>query len=111
MITISETASEKVRELLLEQGKVDHALRIFVRGMSCSGPAYGMALDDDPRDDDTVEDLGGLRVLVDSQSAQYVEGAEVDYVDSLMGRGFTVRNPSFQKEGGCGSGCSCGGHH
>ena len=109
MITITEAASAKVRELLEEQGKTDHALRIFVRGMSCSGPAYGMALDNEPRADDSVTDLNGVKVLVDPLSAQYVQGAEVDYVESLMGRGFTVVNPNYQSEGGgCGGGCSCG---
>jgi iron-sulfur cluster assembly accessory protein len=109
MITISEAASAKVKELLEEQGKTDHALRIFVRGMSCSGPAYGMALDNEPRADDAITDLNGVRLLVDPLSAQYVQGAEVDYVESLMGRGFTVVNPTYQTAGGgCGGGCSCG---
>jgi iron-sulfur cluster assembly accessory protein len=109
MIEITPTAAVKVKELLSEQGKADHALRIFVRGMSCSGPAYGMALDNEPRDDDNVADFDGLKILVDPLSAQYVEGAQVDYVDSLMGRGFTVVNPTYQAQGGgCGSGCSCG---
>ena len=109
MITISEAASAKVKELLEEQGKTDHALRIFVRGMSCSGPAYGMALDNEPRQDDAVTELNGVRILVDPLSAQYVEGAEVDYVEGLMGRGFTVVNPNVQSSsGGCGGGCSCG---
>jgi iron-sulfur cluster assembly accessory protein len=110
MINITETASAKVRELLEEQGKTDHALRIFVRGMSCSGPAYGMALDNEPRQDDAVTELNGVKILVDPLSAQYVEGAEVDYVEGLMGRGFTVMNPTLQAQsgGGCGGGCSCG---
>ncbi len=110
MITMSETAAVKVKELLEQQGKTDHALRIFVRGMSCSGPAYGMALDNEPRNDDAVEELEGVRILVDPLSAEYVEGAEVDYVEGLMGQGFTVRNPNLQSTGGCGGGCSCGGH-
>src|ERR671932_1318754 len=110
MIEITEPAASKLKELLEEQGKTDHALRIFVRGMSCSGPAYGMALDNEPRDDDNVAEVNGVRILVDPLSAQYVEGAQVDYVDGMMGRGFTVSNPTFQSAGGCGGGCSCGGH-
>ena len=111
MIDITPSAATKVRELLEESGKTDHALRIFVRGMSCSGPAYGMALDNEPRDDDNVAEFEGVRILVDPLSAQYVEGAQVDYVDGLMGRGFTVSNPNLQTQGGgCGGGCSCGGH-
>src|SRR3989440_5797020 len=95
MIDITPSAAVKVRELLEEQGKTDHALRIFVRGMSCSGPAYGMALDNEPRQDDAVTELNGVKILVDPLSAQYVEGAEVDYVEGLMGRGFTVMNPNL----------------
>jgi iron-sulfur cluster assembly protein len=113
MIEITPTAATKVRELLEESGKTDHALRIFVRGMSCSGPAYGMTLDNEPREDDNIAEFEGVRVLVDPLSAQYVEGAQVDYVDGLMGRGFTVSNPNYAAEGGgggCGGNCSCGGH-
>ena len=113
-IEITPSAAVKVRELLEESGKTDHALRIFVRGMSCSGPAYGMALDNEPRADDAITEFDGVRILVDPLSAQYVEGAQVDYVDGLMGRGFTVSNPNYTAEagggGGCGGNCSCGGH-
>src|SRR4051812_46374681 len=111
MIDITESASTKIREVLSESGKSEHALRVFVKGMSCSGPAYGMALDNEPREDDTVAELNGVRVLVDPVSAPYLEGAQVDYVDSLMGKGFTVTNPNAQPSGGgggCGGGCSCG---
>ena len=111
MIDITETASEKVKALLEEQGKEDHALRVFVRGMSCSGPAYGMALDKDARPDDTVVDVNGVKVLVDPQSAPHLEGVKVDYVDSLMGKGFTVVSMNAQPAaggGGCGGGCACG---
>ncbi len=108
-ITISETASTKVKELLEEQGKTDHALRVFVRGMSCSGPAFGMALDNAPTAEDTVTEFDGIKIVVDPLSAQYVQGAQIDFVDGLMGRGFTVSNPNLQSSGGgCGGGCSCG---
>ncbi len=110
MIEITDSAATKIKDLLAEQGKTDHALRIFVRGMSCSGPAYGMALDNEPRPDDTVSELNGVKVLIDPQSAPYLEGVKVDYVDSLMGKGFTVVNPNAQAAGGggCGGGCACG---
>src|SRR6266536_4876505 len=94
MIEITDSAATKIKDLLTEQGKGDHALRVFVRGMSCSGPAYGMALDNEPRPDDRVAEVNGVKLLVDPQSAPYLEGAQVDYVDSLMGRGFTVVNPN-----------------
>ncbi len=111
MITISAAAAAKVKELLEEQGKTDHALRIFVRGMSCSGPAYGMALDSEPAPEDTVSVLDGIRIVVDPLSAQYLGGAEVDFVEGLTGSGFRVTNPHLapQTSGGCGSGgCACG---
>jgi iron-sulfur cluster assembly protein len=110
MINITEMASAKVKELLEEQGKQDHGLRVFVRGMSCSGPAYGMALDNEPRPDDSVTELNGVKILVDPVSAPYLEGVEVDFVDSLMGKGFTVVNPNQAQasDGGCGGGCACG---
>ncbi len=112
MINITETASAKVKELLDSEEKQNHALRVFVRGMSCSGPAFGMALDDTTRPDDTVAEQFGIKIVVDPQSVQYVEGAEIDWVDSLMGKGFTINNPNAAKAsgggGGCGGGCACG---
>ena len=110
MITITESASEKVRELLTSEDREGQALRVFVRGMSCSGPAYGMALDDSTRPDDAVTELFGIKIVVDPASAEYVQGAEIDYVDSLMGKGFTINNPNAVQSGGggCGGGCSCG---
>jgi iron-sulfur cluster assembly protein len=110
MISITENASEKVKELLASEDREGQALRVFVRGMGCSGPAYGMALDDSTRPDDAVTELLGVKIVVDPASAQYVEGAEIDYVDSLMGKGFTINNPNVAQAGGggCGGGCSCG---
>ena len=110
MITMTEAASSKVKELLETEGKQDHALRVFVRGMSCSGPAYGMALDETTRPDDTIAEQSGIKIVVDPQSAQYVEGAEIDWVESLMGGGFTINNPTAAQGGGggCGGGCACG---
>jgi iron-sulfur cluster assembly accessory protein len=108
MITITDMASEKVKEVLTQNDKADHALRVFVRGMSCSGPAYGMALDKEARPDDMVAELDGIRVLIDPVSAEYMEGAQIDFVDGLTGRGFTILNPKYQQAGGCGGGCSCG---
>ena len=109
MITISEAASSKVKELLASEDKADHALRVFVRGMSCSGRAYGMALDDTTRPDDAVAEHFGVKIVVDPQSAQFVEGAGIDWVESLMGNGFTITNPNVaQSSGGCGGGCACG---
>lgn len=111
MVTITPAAAERVKEIIQQQGKGDHALRLFVQGMSCSGPAYGMALDPQPREDDLTTEVEGIRIVIDPMSAQFLEGAEVDFVDTLMGRGFTVRNPNLSFGGGCGGGCSCGHGH
>jgi iron-sulfur cluster assembly protein len=113
MLSITDLASTKIKEVLEQADKPDVALRVYVRGVGCSGPAFGMALDNEPRPDDKVEDLSGLKVLVDPASAPYVEGAQIDYVDSLMGQGFSIVNPGYQKAesgggGGCGGGCACG---
>jgi iron-sulfur cluster assembly protein len=112
MISITETASEKVKELLSSEEREGQALRVFVRGMGCSGPSYGMALDDATRPDDSIEELFGIKIVIDQASAPYVEGAQIDYVDSLMGKGFTINNPNAAPAGGggggCGGGCACG---
>jgi iron-sulfur cluster assembly protein len=107
MLSMTEGASAKVRELLDEQGKADHAVRVSVRGMTCSGPAYEMALESEPQPDDRVAQLDGFKLLVDPRSAPYVEGARVDYVESFMGKGFAFENPDLVQSGcGCG-GCGC----
>jgi iron-sulfur cluster assembly protein len=109
MLTVSELASTKIREVLEQSSRQEAALRIWVRGMGCSGPAYGLALEDTLRPDDQVEELSGLRFLVDPVSAPFLEGAEIDYVESLMGQGFQIVNPKYRSEGGgCGGSCSCG---
>ncbi|HEV2235643.1 MAG TPA: iron-sulfur cluster assembly accessory protein, partial [Ktedonobacterales bacterium] len=76
-------------------------LRVFVAGGGCSGLQYGMTLDE-RQEGDTVVELGGVRVVVDEMSAQYLAGSEIDYVDSLMGAGFTVNNPNAVSTCGCG---------
>jgi iron-sulfur cluster assembly protein len=108
VLSITDLASAKIKEVLEQNNRQGAALRVWVRGMSCSGPAYGMSLEQEPRPDDTIEELDGLRVFIDPVSAPYVEGAQIDYVDSLMGQGFQITNPNVQSSGGCGSGCSCG---
>lgn len=119
VITITPTASEKVRELIQQENDPVLALRIFVAGGGCSGLQYGMTLDEE-QDGDTVISYGDFNVLIDDSSIMYIGGSEVDYVDSLMGAGFTVNNPnavstcgcghSFRTAGGGGEarGCACG---
>ena len=107
MITVSEMAASKAKVVLEQRGRPDGALRLFVAGGGCSGPQFGMALAGDAEADDTELEFGGVRFLVDNESAPYLEGAEVDYVEDVLKSGFTIYNPNFQG-GGCGGGCSCG---
>ncbi|MEJ7652222.1 MAG: iron-sulfur cluster insertion protein ErpA [Chloroflexia bacterium] len=102
MVNISESAVVKVRELMDREGGAEQALRLYVAGGGCSGLNYGMAFDESPEEDDQVVEEMGIRILVDSYSAPYVKGAEIDYVDGLMGSGFTIHNPNAT------STCACG---
>jgi iron-sulfur cluster assembly protein len=102
MVTITSSAAVKVRELMEKEGREDLGLRLFVAGGGCSGLNYGMSFDDEPDADDQVLEMEGVKVLVDSYSLPHVNGAEIDYVDGLMGSGFTIHNPNAT------STCACG---
>jgi iron-sulfur cluster assembly protein len=101
VITMTPVAAEKVRDLLKQENDPGLGLRIFVAGGGCSGLQYGMTLDEE-QEGDTAISLGDFKVFVDEMSIQYVNGSEVDYVDSLMGAGFTVNNPNAVSSCGCG---------
>jgi iron-sulfur cluster assembly accessory protein len=101
LVTMTPAAAEKVRELLEAESDTSLGLRIFVAGGGCSGMQYGMTLDE-AQEGDVALELQGIRVLVDEMSAGYISGSEVDYVDSLMGAGFTVNNPNAVSTCGCG---------
>lgn len=102
-LDFSDSAVEKVRELLLEEGNPDLKLRVFVQGGGCSGFQYGFTFDDVVNDDDTTIDKGGVQLLVDPMSFQYLVGAEIDYKDDLEGAQFVIRNPNASTTCGCGS--------
>lgn len=102
MITITENAASKVAELMANEGTQNASLRVYISGGGCSGFNYGMAFDDATDEEDQVFEQHGVKVLVDSYSAPYLGGAEIDYVDGLMGSGFTIHNPNAV------STCSCG---
>jgi iron-sulfur cluster assembly protein len=101
VMTMTATAAEKVRELLKQESDPALGLRIFVAGGGCSGLQYGMTLDEE-QEGDTVISQDDFRVFVDDMSLGYITGSEVDYVDSLMGAGFTVNNPNAVSSCGCG---------
>jgi iron-sulfur cluster assembly protein len=103
MITITERAAEKARGLLTERGATAGALRVFVVGGGCSGYQYGMALAPGAEPDDVVVEEGGVRLVVDPESAPMLAGAEIDYVDDLMKAGFTIYNPNAVKTCACGT--------
>lgn len=108
MVTLTERAAGEVTGLLEKQDKLDHALRIWVAGGGCSGFQYGMALDNEPSEDDLSFESNGVRVLVDPQSHPYLDGAEIDFVDTLMGGGFKVNNPNASSSCGCGQSFQAG---
>jgi iron-sulfur cluster assembly protein len=103
LVSLTQAAAQKVVELRAREGKVEAALRLFVKSGGCSGFSYGLAFDDRIADDDRVEDHAGVPVVIDAFSAQYVDGAEIDYVDSLMGSGFAINNPNAVSSCACGS--------
>jgi len=102
-ITLTDKAAEKIGELLSGQSEgTEQALRVAVRGGGCSGFQYALAFDR-PKDDDKVFEVGGVAVVVDKVSMQFVFGSEVDYVEGLQGAGFQVNNPNVVAACGCGS--------
>lgn len=103
MITISESAKTKIKDLLLEENNPKLALRTFVQGGGCSGFSYGFTFDDVANEDDFEIPLGEFKVLVDSMSMTYLQGAEIDYKEEIMGSSFTITNPNASTTCGCGS--------
>ena len=103
-VHFTEKGAVKVREFLESQGAdiTSAGLRVGVRGGGCSGFQYQLAFDDE-HDGDAIFEDQGLRILVDAQSLPYVDGSEIDYVDSLQGAGFQVNNPNVVAACGCGS--------
>ena len=105
MITLTPAAAEAVRSLLDKRNleAQAYALRVFIAGGGCSGYQYGMALEANIRPEDVVAEFDGVRVVVDEVSINYLRGASVDYVESVMGSGFKIENPNAVSSCGCGS--------
>jgi len=100
-ITLTNKAAEKVKAAMEKQGKKDSGLRLYVSGGGCSGFQYGLTFDERNEADHVIESRG-VNILVDEQSAQYLDGSEIDYVESVMGEGFMVNNPNAVETCGCG---------
>jgi len=103
MIQITESAKQRIVELLNEENNPDLKLRTFVQGGGCSGFSYGFTFDEDQAEDDWELPIGQFKILVDAMSMQYLEGAEIDYKESLEGAAFSIKNPNAQTTCGCGS--------
>jgi len=103
MITLTDTASTKVKELMEAEGNSELVLRVAVRPGGCSGFSYEMFFDTDVTSDDQTGDFGGVKVVVDPASAQWLTGASLDYKDGLQGAGFAIDNPNAQRTCGCGN--------
>ena len=102
MITLTDSAASKVKELLDAEGEPELALRVAVRPGGCSGYSYEMFFDGDVAGDDELADFGGVKVIVDPSSAQLLKGATLDYKDGLQNAGFAIDNPNAQRSCGCG---------
>ena len=103
MIDLAESAVIKLKDLLAEENNPALKLRVFVQGGGCSGFQYGFTFDEAQNDDDFSLEFGGVGLLVDSMSAQYLQGAKIKYTEDAMGSSFAIENPNAQTTCGCGS--------
>jgi iron-sulfur cluster assembly protein len=102
MVSITETAAAKIRQLMEEEQDVN-VLRVAIQGGGCSGFQYALGFDRGAQDGDNEVEMHGVRVVIDPFSAPYLAGSEIDYVEALMGAGFAINNPNVQASCGCGS--------
>jgi len=102
-ILFTDSAANKVKELIEEEGNAGLKLRVFVTGGGCSGFQYGFTFDEETNEDDTTMEKNGVTLLIDPMSYQYLVGAEIDYSEGLEGSQFVIRNPNATSTCGCGS--------
>ncbi len=102
-LVFTDSAANKVKSLIEEEGNPDLKLRVFVNGGGCSGFQYGFTFDEAVNEDDTVLEKNGVTLLIDPMSLQYMVGAEIDYSEGLEGAQFVIRNPNAVSTCGCGS--------
>ena len=103
LIIFTDSAAAKVGDLIADEGNDNLKLRVYVSGGGCSGFQYGFTFDEEVNEDDTQVKNGGVTVLIDSMSIQYLTGAEIDYKEDLSGAQFVIRNPNATTTCGCGS--------
>jgi iron-sulfur cluster insertion protein len=102
-LVFTDSAADKVRQLIIEEKNENLKLRVFVTGGGCSGFQYGFTFDEEQNEDDTAMDKNGVRLLIDAMSYQYLVGAEIDYTSGVEGEQFVIRNPNATTTCGCGS--------
>lgn len=111
ILTVTSEAIARITGLLTEKGLTAHGLRVFVAGGGCSGMQYGMAFDSNPREDDRIIEIEGVRLIIDPDSLTYVRGSSIDFIDNPMGGGFRIDNPNVVSTCGCGHSFHAGGEH
>jgi iron-sulfur cluster insertion protein len=102
-LVFTDSAADKVKQLVDEEGNPDLKLRVFVQGGGCSGFQYGFTFDEVVNEDDTQMAKNGVTLLIDAMSLQYLGGAEIDYKEDLQGAQFVIKNPNATTTCGCGS--------
>lgn len=102
-LVFTDNAANKVRQLIEEEGNPDLKLRVFVSGGGCSGFQYGFTFEETAGEDDTAMEKGGVTLLIDPMSLQYLTGAEIDYQENIEGAQFVIKNPNASSTCGCGS--------
>ena len=102
-VSLTDAAALKLRELTAEETNPAVGLRVYVYSGGCSGFRYGMMIEDSPTEEDNTLEANGVKVYVDGKSIDLLRGSQIDYVDTLMGAGFTVNNPNAVAACGCGS--------
>lgn len=103
MFTVTQTASKEIQNLMVQYNNPQLGLRVRVVAGGCSGFSYDLAFDDQSQGTDQVFDINGVRVMIDERSYQHLDGTELDFVDTMLGRGFTFSNPNAKSSCGCGS--------
>jgi len=106
---VTTLAIEKLKEVMEEQGEASGSLRVVAIPAETGGLQYMLTMENESQADDTVLAMDGVKFLMDSDSAPFLEEATIDYIENLGGQvGFVINNPMFASGGGCGSGCGCG---
>ena len=103
MLSLTDNAVLKIKDLVAEENNPKIKLRVFVQGGGCSGMQYGFTFDEEQNEDDFEIEVNGVHLLVDSMSGQYLQGAEIDYKEELMGSSFSIKNPNAETTCGCGA--------